>query len=411
MHESLHDLQLHQIELEMQNEELRRARLELDAERDRYFDLYDLAPVGYCTLSEKGLILGANLTAASLFSTDRSGLLKQPFSRFVCPAYQDRYYLYVRQLFVTRQADVCDLQVQTAQGHVLWEDLSGVVMPAVTGNDGRETAPDPVLWFTVSDITALKQATQELIEAVQAGKDAQAANHAKSQFLAHISHEIRTPLNGILGMAQLLQMPGLTQAQRIDYAGVVMSSGRILMNLLNDILDISMIEAGKFRLESKPLEPVQVLRNAEALFGPLARAKGLAFETRWIGPDLSYLGDPHRVTQMISNLLNNAIKFTVKGHVRVEARALPGQADNVTLEFAVFDTGIGIASEQQAVLFQTFSQIENIITRSFDGAGLGLSIVRTLAELMGSAAGVESQPGQGSRFWFRVKVRRLAASP
>ena len=525
MQKSLHELQLHQIELEMQNDELRRARLELEAERARYFDLYDMAPVGYCSVSEAGLILGANLTAAKMFGVDRSALLNRRFTRFVCREYQDIYYLFVKQLFLTAQTQVCELQFQNGAGQLFWGHLAGVLVTGreggqvlrvtmsdisehrrinqsllenmaavrlreqalsqisegvlITGADGLinyanpgfetitgyaraeilgqscsfmqgpGTQPELVqqmriaqataqtfrgeilnfrkdgtpFWNDLSitpvlddaghlnqfvgvlrDITERKQATQDLILAIQDRKDAQAASHAKSQFLANMSHEIRTPMNGVLGMAQLLLRPGLTEAERIDYAGVALSSGQMLMDLLNDILDISMIEAGKITINSQRMEPAQVLQTVAAVFEPLARIKGLAFGTEWRGSVQYYRGDPSRLTQMLSNLVNNAIKFTLQGRVRVDACEVARNEDGAILEFSVSDTGIGVAPEKQTLLYQTFSQVDNSNTRNYDGAGLGLSIVRQLAELMGGEVGVDSQLGQGSRFWFRIKA-------
>ena len=288
----------------------------------------------------------------------------------------------------------------TKDGREFWSELEIFPLANETG------------WYThwisiQRDITERKQATQDLIQAIQDKKDAQAANYAKSQFLANMSHEIRTPMNGILGMAQLLQMPGLTQDERIDYAGVVLSSGQRLMNLLADIVDISRIDAGKLTLESKRMEPAQIIGNVEALYGPSARSKGLAFEAAWSGSAQPYLGDPHRLTQMLSNLVNNAIKFSEQGSIRVQAREVAYTEQGATIEFSVSDTGIGVASDKQSLLFQTFSQVDGSNTRNYEGAGLGLSIVRNLAQMMGGEAGFESQIGQGSRFWFRIVAERF----
>jgi signal transduction histidine kinase len=217
-------------------------------------------------------------------------------------------------------------------------------------------------------------------------------------------------MNGVMGMAQLLQMPGLTEAERIDYAGVILSSGQTLMNLLNDVLDITRLEAGKLEFESVRLQPAQIVGAVQLLFSQRARDKGLALESNWIGPELPYQGDPQRLTQMLSNLVNNAIKFTAQGGIRIEAREVACTAQHATLEFAVSDTGIGIEPQKQSLLFQNFFQIDSSNTRNYDGAGLGLSMVRQLAELMGGEVGVQSQVGQGSRFWFRIQVQGLGST-
>jgi CheY-like chemotaxis protein len=190
----------------------------------------------------------------------------------------------------------------------------------------------------------------------------------------------------------------------------ILSSGQTLLRLLNDLLDLAKIEAGKLEIESIPVSPKQILEQTLALFAESAQAKGLKIETDWRGSSASYLGDPHRLAQMLSNMTSNAIKFTSHGGIRIEAREVEGNGPGVTLEFAVSDSGMGIALDKQDFLFQRFSQLDSSITRSFGGTGLGLSIVRTLAHLMGGEVGVQSQVGQGSRFWFRIRTERLAGA-
>ncbi|WP_412480866.1 ATP-binding protein [Azonexus sp. IMCC34839] len=233
----------------------------------------------------------------------------------------------------------------------------------------------------------------------------EAANLAKSQFLATMSHEIRTPMNGILGMAQLLMLPGLVEAERQKYVQVIMNSGQTLLTLLNDILDLSKIEAGRVELEELPFQPEYLLHEQLALFGEEAAAKGVQLSAHWLGsPALRYRGDPARIGQMLTNLIGNGIKFTDRGSVRVEGRVVASEGDSVRLEFSVSDTGIGIPADKVSLLFQPFSQVDASTTRRFGGTGLGLSIVRNMAELMGGEAGVESREGEGSRFWFTVTV-------
>jgi len=258
------------------------------------------------------------------------------------------------------------------------------------------------------DITERKAAEQNLLEAKAA---AEAANLAKSQFLATMSHEVRTPMNGILGMAQVLLMPGITEAERLDYARTILTSGQTLLKLLNDILDLAKIEAGKIELESLEMTPAQVLSQTQDLFGQSAQAKGLQIECEWTGPKTHYLGDPHRLRQMLSNLVSNALKFTAHGSLKIQAREVSCTDDKATLEFSVSDSGIGIAPEKLGMLFQAFSQVDSSTARHFGGTGLGLSLVRTLAQLMGGEAGVQSEPGRGSRFWFRIRALRLATRP
>jgi CheY-like chemotaxis protein len=215
-------------------------------------------------------------------------------------------------------------------------------------------------------------------------------------------------MNGILGMAQVLLMPGIKEAERLDYARTILTSGQTLLKLLNDILDLAKIEAGKIEIEAIEFSPALILRQACSLFAHSAQAKGLQIESEWLGPKLAYRGDPHRLSQMLANLVSNAIKFSDEGSIRIQAREVSCTADQATLEFSVSDNGIGIAPDKLGLLFQNFSQVDSSTSRHFGGTGLGLSIVRTLAQLMGGQVGVHSEPGRGSRFWFRIRSHRLA---
>lgn len=284
-------------------------------------------------------------------------------------------------------------------GHWVWVLDRGKV--ATWTEDGK-----PLLMSgTHQDISQRKQAEADLLEAKHA---AEAANVAKSRFLATMSHEIRTPMNGILGMAQLLLSSSMSEAERRDCARTILNSGQTLLTLLNDILDLSKVEAGKFTLEEGVIEPWQILHETHVLFFDSAMSKGLAMKFHWRGPDgQRYQGDPHRLRQMLANLVNNAIKFTSKGEIQIESREVAGPEDAVCLEFSVSDSGLGIGADKIDLLFKPFSQADNATSRQFGGSGLGLSIVRSLALLMGGDVGVESTPEHGSRFWFRIRTERV----
>jgi PAS domain S-box-containing protein len=256
------------------------------------------------------------------------------------------------------------------------------------------------------DITARKE-SEVMLTATR--DQAEAANRAKSRFLATMSHEIRTPMNGILGMAQLLLMPNLQDDVRNDYARTILSSGQTLLSLLNDILDLSKIEAGKLQLDSTVFAPEALIHETCNLFAGTAQTKGLPLSYQWLGAaDQRYQADAHRLRQMLGNLVGNALKFTAQGKLQIAATEIKRNGEEAVLEFAVSDTGIGIPADKLGLLFKPFSQTDSSTTREFGGSGLGLSIVRSLALAMGGDVGVSSEPGVGSRFWFQVPVRCLA---
>jgi PAS domain S-box-containing protein len=252
----------------------------------------------------------------------------------------------------------------------------------------------------MQDITRRKQAETALIHAKE---EAEAANRAKSAFLATMSHEIRTPLNGVLGMAQAMAAGDLARDQR-EKLGVIRQSGETLLAILNDVLDLSKIEAGKLELEAVDFDLGEVARGAHAAFTALASGKDVAFSLQVSDSARGlYRGDATRVRQILYNLISNALKFTDRGEVRVTASR---RDDNLILE--VSDTGIGIPSDRLATLFQNFVQADASTTRRFGGTGLGLSICRQLAEMMGGAVAATSIPGRGSTFVATLAIPRIS---
>ena len=248
----------------------------------------------------------------------------------------------------------------------------------------------------------LEQMAQSLRQSKAAAED---ASRAKSRFLANMSHEIRTPLNGILGMAQLLHMPGHDPAETANDAGTILRSGQVLLALLNDILDLSKIESGRMELQPAPMDPGAVVQLVAEIFRESASLAGLQLRAAWSGPaGAAYVGDALRLQQILSNLVNNAIKFTPRGTVELHGRECARSAAGAELEFHVTDTGLGIPPDKRASLFQPFTQVDDSETRRFGGTGLGLSIVRSLAEMMRGTVSLESEEGRGTTIRVRIQV-------
>jgi PAS domain S-box-containing protein len=262
------------------------------------------------------------------------------------------------------------------------------------------------------DAQELEQKNEELEKALTAARE---ATRMKSRFLANMSHEIRTPMNGVLGMTDFLLGTPLNPEQE-EYAQSIKRSADSLLALINDILDLSRIEAGKLRLDRVDFSLETSIAETTSMFALQARAKGLEF-TSHMGPGLpaAGVGDPGRLRQVLTNLLGNAIKFTERGGVGLKAEVVNQTPDTFQLKFTVHDSGIGIPRDEQGRLFDTFTQVDESNTRKYGGTGLGLAISKQLVELLGGEIGLTSEPGKGSRFWFTAtfdkSLQKSAVTP
>ncbi len=275
-------------------------------------------------------------------------------------------------------------------------------------NDGAGRGNSSVVAVLARDITELKRQSAELVKAKD---EAERSLKVKEQFLANMSHEIRTPMNGVIGMIDLLNDTQLDEEQR-SYVKTVKRSSETLLNILNDILDLSKIEAGKMVLHEAPVAFREIFEKLIALFGQQANSKNNDL-TYHLGPDLPtfVIADQTRLLQVLSNLTSNAIKFTENGAIKIEATLLSKRGKFNRIRVGVQDSGIGISPQNINLLFNSFSQVDTSSRKSFGGTGLGLAISKELASLMKGEIGVESTVGMGSTFWFTIELKETSISP
>ena len=358
-----------------------------------------LADVLYTT-DAQGVITFVSPSARAVFGWDPEEMTGRHFQEFLV---EDQVPRVLAAFGAAEESGArlpdLELTIERKDGSAFFAELTGAPIVSGTGQAG--------FLGVIRDVSERKRAETVLLEAFS---HAQAANVAKSQFLATMSHEIRTPMNGVIGFTGLLLETALSEDQR-QYAEIVRSSGQALLDLINDILDYSKVEAGRLELEELDFDLRTTLDDFSDLLALRAQEKGLEFACG-IAPDVPTLlkGDPGRLRQILVNLAGNAVKFTASGGVSVRVSLESETEDSATLRFQVRDTGIGIPKDKLGLLFGAFQQVDSSTSRNYGGTGLGLAIARRLAELMGGAAGVESAEGEGTTFWFTAVLGRQDAS-
>ena len=368
-------------------------RKRAEQERDRFFEAsLDMM----CVASFGGYFIRLNESWERTLGYTRHELKAIPFIEMVHPDDVEATASAMRALTEGKTVVGFENRYRRKDGVYLWFSWSAI-----------PSLDDGLIFAVARDVTERKHKDEEL---ARSRDQANEASRVKSEFLANMSHEIRTPMNGIIGTTALLRSMALNPEQR-EYVEIIAESGEALLAIINQILDLSKLEAGKVSREEVDFSPVSVVESVSMLFAPAAAAKGLSIQS-FVAPDVmpTLRGDPGLLRQILVNLTGNAVKFTESGGVLINVERVRSGSSDAVLRFSVSDTGIGVLDGDYERLFEPFSQADTSTTRKYGGTGLGLSISKGLAELMGGEIGAQPNEEGGTTFWFTARFSRPAAA-
>jgi len=405
----LHELQVHQIELEMQNEELKHANDQAENSLAKYYELYDLAPIGYFTVDEQGKILEVNQASADLLEVKKRHLLNNYFQNYISEDSLSLFSAFRMKVIDSKVKQNCEIRLLRKGKTQFHAHITGIVVKSHIKSESQ-------MWFSVYDIT-------DRISVEEAKEDARKLHDEennkllnqmrmfdtlKTEYFANVSHELRTPLNVILSSLKLLELKKskiqAESALKLDkQISTIKQNSYRLLRLINNIIDITKIESGFFEIHLKDCNIVSIVEDITLSVAEYVEGKGvdLLFDTDV--EEKLIACDPDKIERIILNLLSNAVKFTKSGgHISVNV-----YEREETVEIIVSDTGIGIPRDMQELVFQRFRQVDTSLTKEKEGSGIGLSLVKSLVDMHGGNISLESEYGKGSKFIVQLPVKIL----
>ena len=387
----IHELQVYQVEIQLQNDELRRIQGELECSRNQYQELYDYAPVAYLTLTNKGLIKSVNITGAALLGQDRCKLLNKPLSPFIDKPDLPVFFQHLSDVLVSDIHHTCEIGLSRADGSKAFVRLEAIGIFA--------DSSDKFIKMAMCDITERRRVDLQLLKEKETSEK---STQAMANFIANMSHELRTPMNAIIGFSEIVANDPLLPEGSRKNVKIVVDASKSLLMIINDILDLSKLEGDHMVLESVNFNLKELILDDIRFFENTSIPKGLIISVNY-GPGLPNFvnGDYSRLQQVILNILGNAVKFTEKGSINFSIT--PGDRPGM-VHFTIADTGIGMNPDQIKKIFEPFTQADNSVSRRYGGTGLGTTISKKIVSLMGGDMWVESEYGKGSAFHFTAHL-------
>ena len=402
----IQELEVHQIEMEMQYEELMRARSITQGVSKKYTELYDFSPAGYFTLSKIGKIIELNRSGSNILGKEIPRLKNSRFGFFVSDDTKSIFNQFLAKVFKSKTKETCEVALSKNANALIYIYMSGIAT-----ENGEQCL------VAVIDITQRKKAEQDLIKAKEKAEE---NDRLKSAFLANMSHEIRTPMNGILGFTELLKKPELTGESQQKYISMIEKGGVRMLNIINDIINISKVESGQMDVSITETNVNEQIEYIYTFFKPEVKRKGMqiSFHNSLPAKEAVIKSDREKIYAILTNLVKNAIMYSDSGAIEMGYNLKPvnklvenEDGEPVELEFFVKDTGIGIPREKMETIFERFVQADNGDSRAFQGAGLGLSISKAYVEMLGGKIWIESEEGKGSTFYFTIPYNNEQLEP